>query len=337
MRLLSNASSPLVVVVVAMVTAVEVVITTTTVDAGSIRKEQNNNRGGQQQLLPTGRRRLLHRRNFPSGLTCNLFLKDVEYVPTADKPQGYSIEEWFCELSEDDSYRLGVERPYYLDIADFSSIVPSNAIPGQSTLIATEATIDFAETKLYIPSKAKVSVETRTDLHNNARSRNLMTTKGEIDVLMIRITDSKGVSPNADLNQLRSDVFEDEASLKTQFEACSYGKLQIKPFSGTTDTNLQIRNGVVDISVDYDVQRGGDRGELQIAALLSAEDKIGNLRQQFDVIMFCMPPGTGNWLAYAFVGDHFSFYNNEWCSFVSAQLHEVGHNLGCVHYFVVFC
>lgn len=315
-------------------TAVEVVISPIIVDAaGSIRKEQNDNnpRGHQQQqLLPTGRRRrrLLHRRKFPSGLTCNLFLKDVEYGPNADKPQGYSIEEWFCELSEDDSHRLGVERPYYLDIADASSIITSNAIPGQSTLITTEASIDFAEKKLYIPTEAEVSVETRTD---NTRSRNLMTTKGALDVLMVRITDSKGVAPNADLNQLRSDVFEDKVSLKSQFEACSYGKLQIRPFTGRTETNLQIRNGVVDISVDYDIRREGDRGELQIAAIRSAEEAIGNLRHQFDAVMFCMPPGTGDWLAYAFVGDKLSFYNNEWCSYVSGQLHEVGHNLGLAH------
>ena len=330
MRPLSIASSPLVVVLVAMATAVEVVVSPITVDAaGSIRNGHNNNnpRGHQQQLLPSGRRRLLHRRNFPSGLACNLFLRDVEYGPNADKPQGYSVEEWFCELSEDDSHRLGVERPYYLDIVDASSIVPSNAIPGQSTLIATEATINFAETRLYIPTEAKVSVETRTD---NTRSRNLMTTKGALDVLMVRITDNKGVAPNADLNQLRSDVFEDEVSLKSQFEACSYGKLKIRPFTGRTETNLQIRNGVVDVSVDYDIRREGDRGELQIAAIRSTEEAIGNLRHQFDVVMFCMPPGTGDWLAYAFVGDNLSFYNNEWCSYVSGQLHEVGHNLGCV-------
>ena len=124
MKLLSNASSPLVVVVVAMLTAVEVVISPIIVDAaGSIRKEHPRGHQ-QQQLLPTGRRRrrLLHRRKFPSGLTCNLFLKDVEYGPNADKPQGYSIEEWFCELSEDDSHRLGVERPYYLDIADMARV-----------------------------------------------------------------------------------------------------------------------------------------------------------------------------------------------------------------------
>jgi len=44
-----------------------------------------------------------------------------------------------------------------------------------------------------------------------------------------------------------------------------------------------------------------------------------------------MPLGTGTWVAYAFVNHKFSFYNNLWCSSVSSQMHEVGHNLGMGH------
>merc|ERR1711907_801894 len=35
--------------------------------------------------------------------------------------------------------------------------------------------------------------------------------------------------------------------------------------------------------------------------------------------------------AYAFVNHYMSFYNSEWCRSVSAQMHEVGHNLGLGH------
>lgn len=35
-----------------------------------------------------------------------------------------------------------------------------------------------------------------------------------------------------------------------------------------------------------------------------------------------MPPGAGDWLAYAFVNNPYSFYNNRWCSYVSAHLHD---------------
>jgi hypothetical protein len=316
MKLFSFASSPVVVAV------------TVAVVAARIPNQRRTPK--QQRLMSPGRRHLLHRHHFPSGLSCHLYLKDVEYGPTSDEPDGYSTDEWFCELSEEDSVRLGVEQPYYLDIDDSLSILFDGVIPGQSTLFASDATIDYAETKLYIPENATVSVEGREESLITLRSRNLMAKKGTLEVLMIRVIDGKGVSPEADLDQLRDDVFLDGASLKTQYEACSYGKLKIQPFSGRTETNVKISGGVANLSIDYRIIEGSDRKVLQKAAIVSASESFGDLKSQFDVIMFCMPPGTGNWLAYAFVGGQYSFYNNRWCSYMSAQLHEVGHNLGCV-------
>jgi len=62
-------------------------------------------------------------------------------------------------------------------------------------------------------------------------------------------------------------------------------------------------------------------------------EELGNLYESpyFDLVLYCFPPGTGDWVAYAFVNHKFSFYNNKWCSSVSSQLHEVGHNMGLGH------
>lgn len=314
----SSASSLTAAAVVAMVVSA---ILVATVDA-RIKSTYPSTR--QHRLQTLSQRNLMNRGDFPDGLSCNLFMKDVEYAPTNENPQGYSVDEWFCEFSTEDSMRLGIEPPYFLDIDNSTSVVPHGALPGQSILIATEATVDLTSTTLYIPQEANVTLERRK------RSRKLSRTRGILDTLVIRVMDSKGASPEPGLEQLRNDVFKDKASLKTQFEACSYGQLRVRGYSGTTETNFTIVNGVVDLVVDYDVEGmdGGSRTALQNTALQVAEEAIGNLRSQFDVVMFCMPPGTGNWLAYAFVGDQFSFYNNEWCTYVSAQLHEVGHNLG---------
>lgn len=327
MKVVSDAPSP--VRVAATMVAVIVVIAMI-----AVRTIPNGSEGTYQQhqsfQFLTGRRRLLHRHYFPLGLECHLFMKDVEYEATSDNPEGYSIDEWGCELSEEDSSRLGVEHPYFVDIENSTSIVPDGTIPGQSTLFATEATIDLAKTTLYIPDEATVSIQKRSVI--TIRSRKLADKQGILNALVIRVTDKKGVSPDADLEQLRNDIFKDASSLKTQFEACSYGKLRVSPFTGITETKLKISRGLVDISVDYDVRgkdrTGGNRLDLQRAAFQAATETIGDLRSQFDIVMFCMPPGTGVWLAYAFVNDQFSFYNNKWCSYVSGQLHEVGHNLG---------
>ena len=141
-----------------------------------------------------------------------------------------------------------------------------------------------------------------------------------------------------DSNQLKDDVFNDSASLKTQYEACSNGKLKIQPYDGTTSLGTRIQGGVYEMKLSDIVAKESDRGQLQSASFREAEKQIGSLTTEFDLVMFCMPPGTsarsdgtGSWLAYAFVGKSISFYNSQWCSSVSAQLHEVGHNLGLSH------
>eukprot|EP00957_Ditylum_brightwellii_P018194 1371120-Ditylum_brightwellii.AAC.1 len=53
--------------------------------------------------------------------------------------------------------------------------------------------------------------------------------------------------------------------------------------------------------------------------------------------MFCVPKGTlsltlnKNWVGFALTNSKFSFLNDEWCSSVTVQMHEVGHNLNLGH------
>eukprot|EP00536_Pseudo-nitzschia_multiseries_P014124 jgi/Psemu1/37652/gm1.37652_g len=162
---------------------------------------------------------------------------------------------------------------------------------------------------------------------------------GTLRALVIRVVDRRGTAPDAGIDQLRDDVFEDQTCLKTQFEACSYGKLSIVPgrlglVASAVGGGPEIHDGVAQVSVDYDVSASTATKEgLQQAALEASFLQFGNLYESpyFDLILYCMPPGTGDWVAYAFVNHKFSFYNNKWCSSVSSQLHEVGHNLGLGH------
>ena len=48
-------------------------------------------------------------------------------------------------------------------------------------------------------------------------------------------------------------------------------------------------------------------------------------------VMYCLPPGTMSGIAYAFVNSWMSVYSDQWCTYVSAQMHELGHNIGLAH------
>ena len=40
---------------------------------------------------------------------------------------------------------------------------------------------------------------------------------------------------------------------------------------------------------------------------------------------------TSNWIAYAYLDHWLSVYKDEWCTYHSAQMHEIGHNLNLQH------
>lgn len=271
------------------------------------------------------------RRHLTEETTCKLYLRDVEY---ADEPTGRSErtkrrseESWICQFSEEDAAKLGV---HFVDIVDPRNVVV-DAQSGVSTMTVSEALLDTVEPRMYIPEAARVFVrEDDMDSRQEVR-RQLSPTQGTMNTLVVRVStlDSK-VTANA--AQLRRDVFEDDVCLKSQYERCSYGKFKINKYNGKIADGTQV-NGVLDVQLNYRLSDNASRGNLQNEAFSAALKAVGTFENNgFDLVMFCMPPGTSDaWAAYALIRNKFSYYNNDWCSYVSAQMHEVGHNIGLAH------
>jgi len=96
-------------------------------------------------------------------------------------------------------------------------------------------------------------------------------------------------------------------------------------------------NGVIDVRlrgrlVDY---------ESPATIMTAALDKLGyggHINPSVgiplaDHVLFCIPPGTGNWKARAANLSWRSWYNNRMCGSMSATMHELGHNWGLGHSF----
>ena len=80
--------------------------------------------------------------------------------------------------------------------------------------------------------------------------------------------------------------------MKSQYNQCSYGKLQIEPFVGRTETGVYV-NGVIDVNIGNKMD-GSDRTDIESAVVVAAKNKLGNLRDDYDHVMLCLPSGSSS-------------------------------------------
>ena len=117
-------------------------------------------------------------------------------------------------------------------------------------------------------------------------------------------------------------VSPEKLNLRSQFYACSFGKLDMKPAEGP-----DIFDGVGEIFVEQNVS-GTSTLALDNVLVTLTEAKFGKIKDNYHHVVFCMPPGLllqGNsFIAYALVNHWRSVFNNEWCTKFSAMAHEIG-------------
>ncbi len=266
-----------------------------------------------------------HQRRLLRDSSCTLYRKCVTY---GDR-EFHHNDSWACQLSPEDSDYFDVD---FLDIVQPSSAVSAalaNANSGESTLNIYGAIADTEHMEMYVPDDNVVEAALPGARHI-VLGRNLVppSKTGILKLLVIRVTDGNNLAPEPTADEMYKNIFDDSVSLKTQMKACSYGKLQIEPFTGETPTKQTIYNGIVNINVT-----GITSDELKFgnAAKRAATEILGNLNDpMFDLVMFCLPKGPRG-IAWAYAKTKFSFYNNKWCGAVASTMHEVGHNIGLGH------
>lgn len=207
-------------------------------------------------------------------------------------------------------------------------VVPDESLATIETLPKTDPRHQLQRRKQRTERNDKLNHTASAAAANSAFARSM----GTLRTLVVRVSDSDNTQVSASVNQLKDDIFTDSVSLKTQMAACSKDQLIIEPAGvGTSGiVNVQINIPVNDASVQ-DVEK---------AAFQKANELYEDDWDSFDLVLFCLPSGSGvptdsglkkSWLAYAYVNGYTSFYNNIWCQRVSAQVHEIGHNMKLGH------
>jgi len=234
-----------------------------------------------------------------------------------------------CELDPEDRAVVG---KYFVPVNGIEDSKLKDVVSGDTTLMAAGATILDGE--MWLPADAEIEFGSNNRRLIVEQSR----THGIKKVLVVR-ADGQGSVTTADSVTLSDKVFGtygDKATLKSQYLACSHGKLELQPYSGVTRGGAVITNGVLDVSIDTYVP-GTSRFDVEDALEQAADSLTGGFQGQFDHVMLCLPPGStnsrhdANWVAYGYIGSWLSVYNDDYCSSMSTQVHEIGHNFGLAH------
>ena len=269
---------------------------------------------------------------------CIYYEKNIDYETGVTSTGPKSID--YCELSNGKLLEIvGFSE-------EFKELHKSQLISGSTRIIAIDAIIQNKK-QLLIEDLSKVQLQkietSKTDdcERSNVRARCnnstfLQSLKTGKKVFVLR-ADANDGKTSASVSQLSDSIFGtsgDTSNLKHQYEACSYGQLGIEPVVGTWKRN-RITNGVGEVELNMNI-KGVDSGIVESEMLLAAQRKYGiynrKRKGELDLIMLCLPEGTsGIWWAYAYPNHWISAYNDNICLSLSAQMHEVGHNLGLAH------
>ena len=153
---------------------------------------------------------------------------------------------------------------------------------------------------------------------------------GTRTVLAVRVILNDGSYSYASQTGLSNDIFgngADPHNLKSQYAACSYNQLIFDKTPNRTmaaNPNDGTTNIAVDVKVNLNITAGGDSTvRNEVTNKINSVFGVTSPNQLANHVMYCLPSGVMNGIAYAYVNSWNSVYSNEWCNFLSGQMHEV--------------
>jgi len=265
--------------------------------------------------------RALRQSSSGDRLECRLSL--FAFLEAADGQDG-PVEEkdvYFCSPLFDG---VEIDQNYQIELDDdlrkeYDKTVRDGFEP---VLSISGASIDDESAQIVLSGESEISLVDRK------RRRKLLASTGRLSALALRIILNDG-EPDYSQSEIYHHMYQDTHSLKNQYRSCSFGKLVIEPTSagvievrikmyGSISSHQTVVNAASNAALEYLYQHG--------------YGSYSQLRQYADIVLY-ITPDMGGWLAYGAVGGAVSVYNNKWGGFISALMHETGHNFGLLHAF----
>ncbi len=232
------------------------------------------------------------------------------------------------ELEEVDCYDPETQIYHRLEASleeKLKKDIKNNKVKSGSTTMNADGSYDIdgdGHRVLHVSDVDSITYEDFVPEHG----RRLAVTTGTKEMLAIRVV-AADASTTASLTAISDSWFGtsgDPVNLKSQYTACSYGALTCNAASKTTSTGVAVTNGVHEVTISNTVS-GVENGIIRDAVVAAGNSALGTMQSQFDHVMLCLPPGTssngGSWIGYAYINWYLSVFNNDWCNYVSIQMH----------------
>ncbi|KAL3770178.1 hypothetical protein ACHAW5_009273 [Stephanodiscus triporus] len=278
-----------------------------------------------------------------------------DYYPDSDAIVPYEFssgvdtdEGFLCELSSGDVVVIkGTDEQYEemrqmlnngtlvsavsrieMEVENVAPIVTAEGIPTSSSVDDIVATLPSGGIKLI------------DNTGDTGTRRRLNAFEGDKLVLIVRVTDVDGRSVPEDAYTISDKFFGtygDTVTVKSGFEACSFGKMQITSDYGTNmyDSKLSAP-GVLDVTIDISLT-SSTQSVILNAAANAAMRKMGvSLPGPFAHVILVLEGCYGsdqecNFAAYGYVNHWLLVTLGDNWQYPAVIMHEMGHNLDMAH------
>lgn len=284
-----------------------------------------------------------HSNDTSSFLICRLTTQDTLFH---DEQTGrfYGQEEIVCDPYEDGNLH------YNLYTLPSSSLIPANLWPRDSIdneeplkealddqdesnnkdlwVNITAASVNDVTEQVILSPTSTLTVIPEPDEQDSHRRRWLQrkaysqaTGVRTYAILIVSTTDAQ---PTVSAQAMRARFTHATVGMQAQYAACSANQLTWR-LQGIHEVDLP---GPLS---DYAHSPSAVRNAATEQFLQRHSGTFQSMVDLADNVLYCIPPGTGGWVANAGTNYWRSQYNDAWCISLTAVVHELGHNLGLGH------